>query len=111
MSRISPTRSGLMVVGDITPVLPPCGMDTPAVTSPAAENRVPFVLMPSRVTLTEFRSSPFMVLNCGPKRPGPDEVLARTPGRTFRRLSTLFPTIGRLLILVSLRTSPTDAEL
>ena len=37
MSRISPTRSGLIVVGDITPVLPPCGIATPPVTSPEAK--------------------------------------------------------------------------
>jgi len=38
-------------------------------------------------------------------------MLARTPGRTFRRLSTLFPTMGRSLTLDSVKTSPTEAEL
>ena len=86
MSRISPTRSGLMVVGDITPVPPPCGMATPAVTSPAALNRVSFVVRPSRVTLTEFRSRPLIVANCGPKRPGPDEVLTPHAGQNIQKV-------------------------
>ena len=99
-----------MVVADITPVPPPCGMDTPAVTSPAALKCVSFMVRPSRVTLTEFRSKPLIVANCGPIRPVPDEVLSRRPGRVFRRLSTLFPTFGRLLTRSWFRTSPTVAE-
>src|SRR6185295_11686135 len=62
-------------------------------------------------TLTEFMSRPPTVSNWGPIKPGPDVVLSRRPGKTCRRLSTLFPTFGRLLIRVSFRTSPTDAEL